>query len=197
LFNKYLPFLFCCSFPAFLTAAEITKSIDKETKLIGWKLSENNFQLELIQRSPQQTRSFFQARGFSPKIANDIATHCVLQTIIRNTEAENSNDSISVSLKEWRLSNTGDTKEKSVKLKENWDKEWNNDDISNAARVAFRWATFPSEQTFDPGGDFNWGMISFGPKPDTLFDLHIFWKQGNKSNNAWIKKLQCPPDQPE
>ena len=56
---------------------------------------------------------------------------------------------------------------------------------------------FPSEQTFDPGGDFNWGMISFGPKPDTLFDLHVFWKQGDRSHNTWIRGMQCPEDNTE
>lgn len=189
-------FLFCLS-PLLLSAGEINKTIDAETKLTGWKITDNNFQLELIQRSPQQTRSFFQARGFSTKIANDIATHCVLQTIIRNTEAQNPNDSITISLKEWRMTNSKDTKERTLKLKEVWDKEWKDGDITNAARIAFRWATFPTEQTFDPGGDYNWGMISFGLKPDTLFDLHIFWKQGNNTHDAWIKDMQCPPDRPE
>jgi len=186
-----------------LTASELEKSVektfDKDTQLSAWKLSAGNFQLELIQRSPQQTRSFFQGRGFSVKVADDIATSCVFQTIGRNTEAENKTDSVTVDLSEWRLvtADNQENKAKPIKLKEDWNKEWKGANVSNASRIAFRWATYPSEQSFDPGGDFNWGMISIGPKPDVLFDLHIFWKQGDKKYDTWINQMQCPKDQPD
>ena len=160
----------------------------------AWKFSDGNFQLELKQRSPEQTRSFFQGRGFSVKIADDIATSCVFQTIVRNTEADNHTDAVSVSLKGWRLARSDDGKEKALKLKEVWNDEWQAGSVSTPARIAFRWATFPSEQSFDPGGDFNWGMISFGPKPGVKFDLHIAWQQGTEQRNAWIKSMQCPLD---
>ncbi len=194
MFKKLFFTLVCCLTLSQLYAANISKTTDKETNLVGWKLNENNFQLELIQRSPQQTRSFFQGRGFSKKVANNIATQCVLQTIIRNTQAENNEDAITVSLKEWRLTNKENPTRKGLKLKETWDKEWQTEDVSIPSRVAFRWATFPTEQTFEPGGDFNWGMISFGLKPDSYFDLHVFWKQGKKSYDTWIKELHCPAD---
>jgi len=174
----------------------IVKTVNKETQLSAWKLSKGNFQLELIQRSPEQTRSFFQGRGFSSKVANDIATSCVFQTIGRNTEADNKTDSVSVDLSEWRIA-VADNKDKSaqaIKLKEDWNKEWKGAKVSVASRIAFRWATYPSEQSFEPGGDFNWGMISMGPKPDTTFDLHVFWKQGDKKHDAWIRNMQCPKD---
>ena len=175
-------------------AANITKTVDKETNFTGWKIEEKNFQLELIQRSPQQTRSFFQARGFNKVIAKEIATQCVFQTIIRNTQTDNSEDAITVSLQDWQLIPNEKTTEQSIKLKETWDAEWKKAEISTAARIAFRWATFPTEQTFEPSGDFNWGMITFGLKPDTSFDLQLFWKQGKKSHSTWVKNLQCPAD---
>ncbi len=199
MFKLFYSFLFCCFFfTSQLTtqAAEISLSVDKETNLSGWKLTKNNFQIELIQRSPQQTRSFFQARGFNAVVANNIATHCVLQTIIRNTESQNSKDSISVSLKNWRMTTESSTEETPIKLKEAWAKEWQENTVPNSARIAFRWATFPTEQTFEPGGDFNWGMISVGLKPNKKFDLHIFWKQNNKPYDSWIRNMQCPPDNP-
>lgn len=176
------------------SALEILKTRNKETQLIGWKITQDNFELELIQRTPQQTRSFFQARGFTPEIANDIATHCVFQTIVRNSEAKNKLDAIDVSLQEWRITTHTDQIQKPLKLKEVWKKEWQNKNISSAARIAFRWATLPTHQIYEPGGDFNWGMISFGPKPETLFDLHIVWKQGQQEYQALIKQLQCPSD---
>ncbi len=199
---KYSLLLLLLLMSACLTAGELEKMVnkttDKETQLSAWKLSEGNFQLELIQRSLEQTRSFFQGRGFSAKVADDIATSCVFQTIGRNTEAENNTESVTVNLTEWRLATTDKQGEKkqtnSIKLKEDWDKEWKGARVSSASRIAFRWATYPTEQSFDPGGDFNWGMISFGPKPDMIFDLHIVWKQGNKTHDAWIKQMQCPKE---
>ncbi len=202
---KHTLLLLLLLMPAYLTAGELEKTVnkttDKETQLSAWKLNEGNFQLELIQRSPEQTRSFFQGRGFSVKVADDIATSCVFQTIGRNTEAENNTESVTVNLTEWQLAITSkqaqaDKKQTiSIKLKEDWNKEWKGTKVSSASRIAFRWATYPTEQRFDPGGDFNWGMISFGPKPDTTFDLHIVWKQGDKTHDAWIKQMQCPTDQ--
>lgn len=187
--------LLCCLIISTLASAlDVVKTVNQDTNLIGWKITQNNFELELIQRSPQQTRSFFQARGFSPKIANDIATHCVFQTIVRNSEAENKHDDIDVSLKKWRITTVNTKQEMPLKLKEVWSKEWQDEEISTAAKVAFRWATLPTQQIYKPGGDFNWGMISFGPKPETIFDLTIVWKQDQQEYQAIIEQLQCPTD---
>lgn len=204
--TSVLLMLFICGFfpVAAVVATEVTKTTNPETKLVGWKVSEGNLELELIQRSPDQTRSFFQARGFDTKIANDIATQCVFQTIVRNigdksNSANNSTTNnkankkpITVSLKDWRIK--VNDKSGPIKLKEDWDKEWKGTKASKPGQIAFRWATFPTLQTFEPDGDFNFGMISMGPPPATTFDLHIFWKFDGKSKDTWIKNMQCPLD---
>lgn len=169
--------------------ADITKTISPETQLIEWKLIENNLELKLIQRLPDQTRSFFEARNFPKDITNDIANSCVFQTITRNN-SKDTNQSIHVSLKKW-LIKIG-PKTQPLKLKETWEKEWKNSSLSSASKLAFRWATFPTEQSFEPNGDYNWGMISFGPKPGTTFDLYIEWKINKQTKNIWLKNLICP-----
>jgi len=171
------------------THADITKTIHPETKLIEWKLKENNLELQLIQRTPNQTRGFFEARGFSKKITHDIANSCVFQTITRNTSKEK-NRAIQVSLKTWRIKINNQSQP--IKLKETWDKEWNTAQVKASSRLAFRWATFPTEQTFEPSGDYNWGMISFGPEPGSVFDLYVEWKSNNKIKSQWIKNMTCP-----
>lgn len=172
--------------------AEQVISTDPETNLTSWKWMEAGLVLELIQRLPDQTQGFFQARGFPRNIANDIATSCVFQTIARNTFKKATDDAISISLKDWRVRVDG--KIQTVKLKETWDTQWSKEQITMASRLAFRWSTFPTQQTFEPGGDFNWGMTSFGLAPGTVFDLHIFWKQGNQQKDLWINSIQCPQD---
>jgi len=173
--------------------ALVEHTVDVETQLQSWKLTEAPFSLELIQRLPDQTRAFFQGRGFSSDIANDIATQCVLQTIGKNTAQTPQSTSISYDLHDWKIHLN--TKPQRIKFKELWDKEWAEDGVSTASRIAFRWATFPTQQSFDPGGDFNWGMISFGLPPGSKFDLEVVWKHNDRTYSQWIKQIECPADQ--
>ena len=172
--------------------AEVTTSTDPETQLKSWKLTQGALSLELIQRLPDQTRGFFQARGFSKDIANDIATACVLQTIGKNTQAPPNGETISYHLQDWVVKHRGQTR--SIKLKEQWNGEWSDDGVNTASRVAFRWATFPTQQEFEPGGDFNWGMTSFDLAPQESFDLKVVWQQNGVTKSEWIKQIECPAD---
>jgi len=170
--------------------AEIVKTTDPQTSLSGWKLTDSSLELELIQRLPVQTLAFFQARGFSPQIASDIGNSCVFQTIARNSFTQSTHESITIHLADWQVKT--DRQLKRVKLKESWDNEWSESQVGRAARIAFRWATFPTEQTFEPAGDYNWGMISFDLPPGSVFDLLVVWKQGKTQKKQWITSLQCP-----
>ncbi|MCK5649153.1 MAG: hypothetical protein KAI22_09755 [Gammaproteobacteria bacterium] len=183
-------------FPVVLSAQVIT-NMDESTKLKSWILVQSGLELQLIQRLPDQTRGFFQGRGFNQQQADDIATQCVLQTIVKNTASKKTKQAISISLKEWRVKVNGQIQ--SVKLKEDWAKQWaaiedENLQVKKSAQIAFRWATFPSEQTFEPGGDYNWGMISFALQPGETFDLHVFWQTGSQANDEWIRDIECPKD---
>jgi len=120
------------------TYADITKTILPETNLIEWKLLDENLELKLIQRLPDQTRSFFEGRGFSKKITDDIAQSCVFQTITRNT-SKAKDQSIQVALKNWSIKINHKTQP--IKFKEDWDKQWTDNDVKPASRLAFRWAT--------------------------------------------------------
>ena len=179
----------CLSLP--LTAG-VTISKDPDTALIGWKLNQGGFELELIQRLPDQTRAFFLARGFSPKVANDIALACVFQGIGRNTLKASEANSISVDLREWQLTSKG--KNHSIKQKEQWEAEWSGADVARSSRLAYRWATFPTQQTYEPVGDYNWGMISFNLPPGTRFDVLVRWTLNGKPQQAWVRDVACAKD---
>ncbi len=169
--------------------AEIIKSTSADTQLIEWKLTDHNLELKLIQRLPDQTRSFFEARGFPKSITNEIANSCVFQTITRNKSIDKS-QSVHVSLRQWRIKINHETRP--LKLKEDWEKQWQNSQIKASSKLAFRWATFPTEQSFEPSGDYNWGMISFGLPPGSVFDLYIEWKNNDETRSTWIKNISCP-----
>jgi len=195
--SKTILFLSFFQFFPIILLAQVVHEVDESTKLETWKLIQSDLELQLVQRLPDQTRGFFQGRGFTKQQANDIATQCVLQSIVKNTASDKNNSAISVSLKEWHVKVDGQLRR--IKLKEDWAKQWSliQDDnlkVKKSAQIAFRWATFPSEQIFQPGGDYNWGMISFGLKPGEKFDLHVFWKVDNQLKNEWIKDIECPKD---
>lgn len=172
--------------------AEQTITKDPVTGLGNWSLIDHELHLQLIQRLPDQTRAFFLARGFSPSIANEIATQCVFQTIVRHNLVEKNTKAITLPLPEWRIIHNN--QQRQIKLKEQWDKQWTAEDVSMASRLAFRWATFPTEQTFEPTGDNNWGMISFGLPPGTTFTLIVKWRVGKQHRSAKVEAIQCPAD---
>jgi len=176
--------------------ASINTQTDPETQRQSWVLSEDGFELEIAQLLPDQTRAFYMARGFSAAIAESIATNCMMQTVAKNIASKESGSAITVLLKEWQIKTTSGSEEKlqSVKLKETWNTEWKDEDITPAARIAFRWATFPTEQTFEPSGDYNWGTTSFGLAPASTFDLNVIWHQGDKTKSTWIKNIRCAED---
>lgn len=183
--NSVLLFSILLPVPAM---AGVTQSVDEQTALVSWKMDGGNFELELAQLLPDQTRAFFLARGFSKKIANTIATGCIMQTIGRNSAEKGVQGAVDVDLKHWRMLHEG--AESPIKLKEQWDREWLSGEVSDTARLAFRWATFPTQQNFAPG-DFGWGMTSFGLVPGERFDLKVVWSVAGVEKEAWIRRIQC------
>ncbi len=192
-----------CFLPGILLAqreAQIEAEIDESTGLKTWKLIQSGLELQLVQRSPDQTRGFYLGRGFTKKDSNEIATQCVFQTIVKNTALQKTGEAISIALKTWRLKkiNAENDQTQRIKLKEDWASQWsqdNNKQVTPSARIAFKWSTFPSEQTFEAGGDYNWGMITFGLPPGEQFDLHVFWHTNQQTHEQWISNIQCPIDQ--
>ena len=61
-----------------------------------------------------------------------------------------------------------------------------------AALGAFRWAQFPPEQEYEPGGDWNQGMLSAGLPPGSRFDLMARWSVGNKLFEGVLRDVECP-----
>ena len=81
-----------------VAAAEVVRSTDGETGLAKWSFSAGDVGIELVQRLPDQTRGFFQARNFPPAVADEIARNCIFQTIIRNTGGSGAGSPLAVDL---------------------------------------------------------------------------------------------------
>lgn len=176
--------------PSLVTAA-VVRSADEESGLVKWQFTEGDFEIELVQRLPDQTRGFFLARGFSSEVADEIATSCVFQTIVRNRSESPDAEPVVLDLGQWRLVHDGTRRP--IRLKEDWMASWPEDRVSDASRLAFRWATFPTRQEFLPG-DYNWGMTAYALPPGSVFDLNVVWQQGGRAQTAWIRGIECPAD---
>lgn len=177
--------------PAVAAAGAVERERDPETGLVSWHWQGEALSLELVQRLPDQSRAFFLGRGFGSDNADAIAVACVFQTILRNQAPEGDGPTVAVDLDDWRVVRDGGTRP--LRLEKTWEGRWEQTGASQAARIAFRWSLFPTQQEFEPG-DYNWGMIPFGPAPGERFDLRFRWREDGESRRGVIEGLRCAPD---
>jgi hypothetical protein len=172
--------------PASLSA-EIITGEEAGTGRLTWEWRVAGVSLQLLQLLPDQTRAFYQGRGFSNAQADSIAEACMFQTIFRNEGTE----PITYDLNDWRITRQD---ESSVLLtRERWRERWRDKDVSEAALIAMEWALLPTRQRFEPG-DYNWGMTSFGLAPGTTFDLTLVIRLNGESMTASIPGIVCAAD---
>ena len=171
--------------------AETIKGTDDAAQLPFWEWRDKSVSIRLVQRLPDQSRGYFEARGFSKNESELIANSCVFQTVYKNISPAGSSNIIIYDLSQWHVHVNGN--KSSMKLREYWEKEWVRLKVSTKAKIAFKWSLLPTQQTYKPQ-DFNWGMSVFGLKPGTRFDLEMKWSINGKKITQWMKGLECAPD---
>ena len=171
--------------------ADVGTGTDEEAGLPYWEIREPGVSIRLVQRLPDQTRGFFQARGFSVADAELIAQSCVFQTIFKNVSPATDAGVIEYNLRDWVVHAAGTRQ--SMKTREDWQGQWTQRRVPQAAQLAFEWALLPTRQTYGPG-DYNWGMSVYGLAPGTKFDLDIVWYQRGVRRTAHLQGVHCAPD---
>jgi hypothetical protein len=180
-----------CTIPYANTLTEgVTNGDDPETGLRFWRWEAEGVLFELTQLLPDQTRGFFEARGFEPTVADEIARACVFQSNFKNIAAPGGG-AIRIDLKEWRITTDNDTG--SMLVREYWNNEWSDHTVSQAARIALEWSLLPTRQQYAPG-DYNWGMTAYGLSPGTKFNLEFRWERENQQIVRTIEDIECAPD---
>lgn len=172
-------------------AAGTIHETDPDTGLEAWRHQGREISLEFIQRLPDQSRAYFQGRGFSPEDAEPIAASCIFQTIIRNTAPPGGGDVV-LDLSRWEVRPAQGTAHP-PKLEKAWEPEWETREVPQAARIAFRWSLFPSHQRFAPG-DWNMGMVSMDLPVGARFDLEVRWTRDGEPRSMVIPDMRCAPD---
>jgi len=186
--GPYASLLLLC-LAATADAGQLEQGADAATGLRQWVYTDGPLQLTLVQRLPDQTRGFFEARGFSTRTADQLATACTLQAIVRNQADTGAR--LELDRGDWRIYHDG--REMTIRTKPEWMDLWPEEEVGKAARVAFEWATFPTRQAFD-AGDYAWGMVPFGPQPGARFDLQLSWSIDGRQRTERIEGIECPPD---
>ncbi len=172
-------------------AAVVTTGTDDEARLPYWEIAEQGVSIRFVQRLPDQTRGFFQARGFSVADSELIAQSCVFQTVFKNLSLATEPVKIEYNLHEWVVQTAG--AKRRMKTREDWKKIWIGRRAPQAAQLAFEWALLPTRQVYGPG-DYNWGMSVFGLAPDTQFELDVVWRQNGERRTARLNGVRCAPD---
>lgn len=172
-------------------AAAVQQIAEEGSGLPGWHWQGEGASFTFNQRLPDQTRAFFQGRGFLPEQAEPLARDCVFQAIIRNgAEAA---APLALDLAKWRV-HPVDSSAQPLRLEAQWQEEWQRMDVSQPARIAFRWALFPTVQRFEPG-DWNMGMVTLGLPPGSRFDLEVVWHSGAQEKRQRFPAMQCAAEQ--
>jgi hypothetical protein len=174
-----------------LAAAAVSTGTDADAQLPYWEVAEPGVTIRLVQRLPDQTRGFFQARGFAVADAERIALSCVFQTIFRNLAHASSPDVIEYDLREWVVHAGG--VQRALKTREDWKAEWVARQAPPPAQLAFEWSLLPTRQRYAPG-DFNWGMTVFDLAPGSVFDLDVVWRQRGARHKVRVQGVRCAPD---
>ncbi len=154
-----------------------------------FKFAGHGLRLEIQALARDQVQGFAIGRGFSAKDAAFAADRgCVFRSNIGNAAGRAGAPVLELDLGQWRVRTGGQTQ--ALLDRAQWDGIWRQRKVAEAARIAFRWALFPSRQRHAPG-DYNWGFLSMGLKPGTRFDLDIAWRYDGKAFSHSFKGLVC------
>jgi hypothetical protein len=165
------------------TAAEMQTSRNPETGLLSWKIEHEGLSIELVQVLPDFVRAAYEARGLPDWIIEDVASYCVLGTIVVNK----SDGPVSYRVADWRYVGP-DGKEQRLKTKSEWTAEW------KAGGVPYNWSILPDDQTLQVG-DWSQGFTTVKLPRESEFDLIYTWSTDAEEHEGRFEGLRCPPEE--
>jgi hypothetical protein len=159
--------------------------IDPDTGAATFEAQDHGVTVSLTQLLPDQVRAFYVARGFDLDDAEVFARSCVYMTVLRNDTAPGTLD---FRLSDWEIQYDGEVRP--VPPLDDWSAQWAARGVPDAARLAFRWAQFPSEQSYAPG-EWNQGMLATGLPSGSRFDLIARWTIADRIYEGRLDDVRC------
>lgn len=109
--------------------------------------------------------AFYVGRGFTASAIRPYAQACGFSFGMQNDSAA----TLDVRLADWYAVDAAGQRI-ALRPPAAWDADWATAGVAEAARIAFRWAQFQSENTFEPG-DWIMGMATLAAPPLAPFSL--------------------------
>ncbi|MCP4413995.1 MAG: hypothetical protein GY808_15655 [Gammaproteobacteria bacterium] len=163
-----------------------TVTVDGDTGVITWSTTSSGVYFALKQLLPIQVMAFYLKRGFSDSQIEPYTQSCVFMAVLRNDSAPGPIHFIS---NNWPVDVKGQL-HRPLSVNQ-WVDLLSTTEVKKSALIAFRWAQFPIEQQYEPGGDWNQGMISVGLKAGSQFTLLAKWDVKGKPYHAKLQGVIC------
>jgi hypothetical protein len=170
---------------ASLPAAGEPARRDPDTGATTWETQAHGVTLALTQLLPDQVRAFYVNRGFDLADVAVFAGACVFMTVMRNDAAPGE---LSFRLADWQIQTAGAIR--GLPPVDDWLAQWQRRGVSETARIAFRWAQLPPEQSYAPG-EWNQGMLATGLPPGSRFDLIAHWTVAGQDYEGRLDDVRC------
>lgn len=151
-----------------------------------WETHAHGVTFSLTQILPDHVRAFYVNRGSTIDQIEPYAKSCVFMTVLRNDDAPGR---IHYVRDNWSILSDGNSRP--PENTSDWLQRLKNNNVKKSALIAFRWAQFPTEQEYEPGGDWNQGMLSAGLPPGSRFDVIARWDIKGKPYEARLKEVLC------
>lgn len=175
--------LFSCSIHADMPQRSHADSV---TGAKTWETHVDGVHFSLTQILTEQAKAFYVNRGFSLEQIESYTSTCVYMTVLRNDSAPGDIHFVS---NNWSIL-AKNKRHKLVPVSQ-WVKRLSTTGAKKSALIAFRWAQFPVEQEYKPGGDWNQGMFSVGLPPGSIFDVIAKWDIEGKEYEAKLTEVEC------
>lgn len=175
-------FLFLPCFAEAIQSTHINSASGAKT----WEIHVHGVHFSLTQILPEQVQAFYANRSFTLKQIEAYSKSCIYMTVLRNDNAPGVVHFIS---NNWSV--LIDEKLHPLISVDKWVQGLTTSSTKKSSLVAFRWAQFPPEQEYEPGGDWNQGMLSIGLPPGSQFDIIAFWDIEGKKYEAKLQGVQC------
>lgn len=170
--------------PAAAMAQRVTQ--DAQTGAMTWTTALNGVHFSLTQILPAQADAFYVNRGFSESQIRAYSASCVFMAVLRNDTAPGP---VHFVRSDWVAIINGENRH--IDTVQQWVDRLAQQGVPQTALLAFRWAQFPPDQEYKPGGDWNQGMLSVGLPPKTQFDLRAQWDVAGEQHTATLKGVTC------
>jgi hypothetical protein len=134
----------------------------------------------------QESRTaFYSARGFPVAAIQPYAQACGFSFGMRNHGATK----LVARLTDWRAIGA-DGRQVALRPAEAWDADWAAAGVPQAARIAFKWAQFQTENIFEPG-DWIMGMATLETPPSAPFRIVARYSDSKGSHEIVLDRIAC------